>query len=78
MGIDGISTGSWKEVQEVLIKVLIPFLNGIVDTSIYPQAWTTSVIIPLHKTGDINNTDNYCGISLLSVMSKIYTHTHYK
>ena len=32
-----------------------------------------TVIIPLHEKGDLENTDNYRGISLLSVISKCYT-----
>ena len=29
---------------------------------------------PLHKKGDINNVDNYRGISLLNVLRKIFTY----
>ena len=73
MGIDDIQTELLKKLYEVLINSVIPFFNGIFDMGIYPQAWATSVIIRLHKKV-INNPGNYCGVSLLSVMSKLYTH----
>ena len=31
-----------------------------------------SVIIPLHKKGNVNNPENFKGISLLDVIGKIY------
>lgn len=36
------------------------------------QNWTTSVIIPIYKKGDYKVCDNYRGISLMSMRSKIY------
>ena len=44
------------------------FLNGI-----FPSCWSQSILVPLHKKGDINVPDNYRGISLLDVFGKIYT-----
>ena len=42
------------------------FLNGIV-----PSCWSQSILVPLHKKGDIIIPDNYRGISLLDVFGKI-------
>ena len=39
-----------------------------------PEEWSKAIIIPLHKKGDKNNPDNYRGISLLSILSKVFTH----
>ena len=52
------------------LKVLFNyiFVNGV-----FPKEWSKSVIVPIHKKGDINLTDNYRGISLISTVSKVYT-----
>ena len=33
-----------------------------------------SIIVPIYKKGDANIPDNYRGIALTSVLSKVYTH----
>ena len=38
-----------------------------------PAGWTKTIIVPLHKKGDPNDMDNYRGISLLSVLGKVFT-----
>ena len=40
---------------------------------VFPTAWGTAIVVPLYKKGDREVCDNYRGISLLSVTSKIYT-----
>ena len=37
-----------------------------------PKLWQTSVIIPIHKRGDNRKCTNYRGISLISVVGKVY------
>jgi hypothetical protein len=41
---------------------------------IYPEEWHKGIIIPLFKKGDPENPGNYRGITLLSCVSKLYTH----
>ena len=40
---------------------------------IFPDGWTESIVIPLFKKGDMNNTSNYRGISLCDTSSKLYS-----
>ena len=42
-------------------------------SSLFPSDWCKSVIVPLFKKGDDKKTDNYRGISLLSIVSKLFT-----
>ena len=35
--------------------------------------WSQGIIVPVYKKGDVNNPDNYRGITLLSHMSKLFT-----
>eukprot|EP00745_Piridium_sociabile_P018415 TRINITY_DN27645_c0_g1_i5.p2 TRINITY_DN27645_c0_g1~~TRINITY_DN27645_c0_g1_i5.p2 ORF type:complete len:200 (+),score=0.63 TRINITY_DN27645_c0_g1_i5:33-632(+) len=56
--------------------MVFPFLtklfNKCYDTSLFPASWCKSVIIPLFKNGNENNPDNYRGIYLLSIASKVF------
>ena len=40
---------------------------------IFPESWATAIIVPIHKKGKKNVPDNFRGISLLSIISKLYT-----
>jgi len=37
-----------------------------------PKEWTVTIICPLHKKGDKTDCQNYRGISLLSVIYKVF------
>ena len=37
-----------------------------------PEQWTTSLIVPLPKKGDLQQMTNYRGISLMSIAAKVY------
>ena len=55
----------------------MPFLtklfNKLYDMNVFPSDWCKSVIIPLFKKGDDKIPDSYRGISLLSIVSKVFT-----
>ena len=38
-----------------------------------PADWTRGLVVPLYKDGDKHEVDNYRGITLLSVVGKLYT-----
>ena len=40
----------------------------------YPSAWSGAIIVPIHKNGDKDDPDNYRGVSLLSILGKVFTH----
>ena len=62
----------------MLIKTSLIFLvqlfNKLYDEGIFSKEWSKSIIVPIHKKGDGNIPDNYRGIALTSVLSKVYTH----
>ena len=57
------------------IKETIPYINLIINTSIvtnlFPKPWKHSIIIPIHKSGDIEEPTNFKPIYLLPILSKI-------
>ena len=38
-----------------------------------PKDWARGIVVPIFKDGERKNVDNYRGITLLSVVGKLYT-----
>ena len=72
-GLDDISPALIQLAKPNISKYLKKLFNKIYDTSQYPVNWATSIIVPIHKKGSKLLMDNYRGISLLSVTSKLFT-----
>ena len=47
--------------------------NTLFDNGIFPQNWTESLILPVFKKGDINNPNNYRGISISDISGKLFS-----
>ena len=62
-----------KEGHSVISPFLITLFNKILETQNYPEEWSIGIITPLHKTGELDNPDNYRGITLNSCISKLFT-----
>ena len=58
-----------SHLEEPLLKLL----NRIIKSGVFPESWSTGHIIPIHKKGDPSKPENYRGITLLSLLSKILT-----
>ena len=43
------------------------------EKAIYPDNWTWGIIVPVPKKGNQNDVNNYRGITLTSVFSKIFS-----
>ena len=54
------------------VDFLVRFFNILFDRGIYPYSWTESIIVPLFKKGNQNDPNNYRGISLCDISSKLY------
>ena len=53
------------ECIDILLPVLSRLFNRLFKNGLFPPCWSHSILVPLHKKGDINCPDNYRGISLL-------------
>jgi len=71
-GPDGLISEMFKNSIDLIMPYLLKLFNAMFTTGVFPVMWTKSIIVPLHKKGDYNNADNYRGISLTSVFSKIF------
>ena len=74
VGPDGIIPEVYKHAGDKIIPFLVYSFNTIFTSGEYPEAWTEAIILPLYKKGSIHDPDNYRGISLLNVCSKLYSH----
>ena len=57
----------------ILAPTLCILFNKIFDKGHFPEEWSEGYIVPLHKKGSINEVENYRGITLLSVLGKLFT-----
>ena len=72
-GIDGILNEYFIEYKTVFIPVLLKVFNGILQTGFFPTAWSTAVLVPIFKRGNVKDPNNYRGISLVSNFGKLFT-----
>ena len=72
-GPDGLIGEFYKYAISDAEPFLVKLFNIIFTKGLFPQAWTESIVQPLHKKGDVTSPDNYRGISLLNICSKMYS-----
>ena len=72
-GPDSIIGEFFKHAGHLAVDFLVKFFNVLFERGIYPDSWTESIIIPLFKNGNQNDPDNYRGISLCDISSKLYS-----
>ena len=54
--------------------LLTQLFNIILDKACIPEVWCKGIILPIYKKkGDINDPDNYRGITILSCLGKLFT-----
>jgi hypothetical protein len=56
---------------ETLVSVIHKLIISIWNKEEMSDQWKESIFVPIHKTDDKTDCNNYCGISLLSTSYKI-------
>jgi len=72
-GLDEIPGECFKAAADIVVPFLTKLFNALFESQYFPKVWSRSVIIPLHKRGSKLNPTNYRGISLLSILSKVFS-----
>ena len=72
-GIDGIPAEFLKYSPKMLIEILVNLFNAILSSGCFPLQWATGLIVPIFKKGGREEPGNYRGISLISVMCKVFS-----
>ena len=71
-GEDSLIPEIFLESKTILSPIVRRLFNYMFDNSIYPECWTRGIIVPVPKKGNLNDVNNYRGITLTSVFSKIF------
>ena len=71
VGSDGISLKFIKDSLYVTAFYLTCIINTSIITGMFPSSWKHALVVPLFKSGDTNDLNNYRPISLLPILSKI-------
>ena len=72
-GPDYLINDCFKYGATYFMTYLNKLFNKILDSGYFPEKLSEKYVIPVHKKGDMNNPANYRGITLLSVMGKLFT-----
>lgn len=70
-GCDGIQLQFLKDSLPVVIPYITCILNTSIVTGTFPQQWKEAIIVPILKSGNTDEPQNYRPISLLPILSKI-------
>ena len=52
---------------------MLKLFNRLLDLGHFPDKWAEGFIVPIHKKGTLNDPNNFRGITLLSVVGKLFT-----
>ena len=68
----GICPGILKSLPLSWILFLLTVFNLVFTQTCYPLKWCFNKLFVLFKSGDKMSCDNYCGISIMDTLAKIY------
>ena len=62
-----------KNCEPELSYILVKLFNNCLKESSFPDCWKVSSVVPVFKNaGERSTAKNYCPVSLLSVVSKVF------
>jgi len=71
-GGDNICVELVKCGGDKLIQLIYELIKDVWRQEVMPKEWTKTIICPIHKKNDKTDCQNYRGISLLSVIYKVF------
>jgi len=74
-GRDRITAELLKVDKDLAAKQMEKLFKVIWEEEVVPDEWKQGIIVKIPKKGDLTVCDNYRGITLLSVPSKVFTRT---
>lgn len=71
-GTDGIPPLLLKKCAAELVIPITLLFNRSLSERTFPSAWKIATIVPIHKSGNVNQVENYRGVSILCCLSKVF------
>ena len=62
-----------KASRVICLDVYCKLFNMILKSGEFPEIWTRSFIVPLHKSGNCHDPNNYRGLAINSCFGKLFT-----
>lgn len=62
-----------KHGATIILPAMCKVFNLILDNGVFPTQWNTTYQVPVFKSGDCTNCNNYRGIAVSSCLGKVYT-----
>lgn len=72
-GIDKLIAEMFMDAIDVIVPFMQTLFNLLLDKGLFPRAWSTAVIVPIPKKGDLSKPDNFRAISVSSIFGKIFS-----
>ena len=72
-GSDSICNEILKSTKEFIAPILASLFSKILELEYFPMTWSLNLIVPIHKSGELDDPNNFRGISLNSCLSKLFT-----
>ena len=72
-GIDNLPSEILNASYDYIAPFLLTVYNRLLNTGKYPRAWGEGIIAQLFKKGGVNDASNYCGITLINILAKVYS-----
>ena len=69
---DSISNEMLKSGRSVLSEPLSVFFNAILLSETFPSEWKWDILGPLHKSGPLDDPNNFRGICVASCLGKLF------
>ena len=61
-----------KHLSSIISPILTHLINKSISTGYFPKMLKTARVVPIYKSGDNTNVNNYRPISILPILSKIF------
>ena len=72
-GLDNLCTELFKNSYDIISPFLLKLFNRLFTNGEYPKAWGEGIIVPIFKSGNPDDAQNYRGITLINILGKVYS-----
>ena len=71
VGVDSIPITAIRSCLHVVAPLIFRLVHSSISTLTFPDSWKVVIVMPIHKSGELNNPDNFRPISIVLALSII-------